>query len=82
MSFFNKRTKKRQQPKIPDDFQVVFNTSENLSEKQKNAIITIIKDGIAGGEDLYDIVILISMCMKLPNVGIRYKDKNSIEVII
>ena len=82
MRFFKKLFNKRQQPKNSDDFQVIFKTSENLSEKQQNDIFTIIKEGTISGEDPHDITILIIMCTGFPVVGLRYISKNVVEVMI
>lgn len=83
MSFLDKLFNKRQQPKSFDDFKVFIKTENDLSEEQKNAIITIVKDGIRDGEEWKTIGLLIIMNAGIhtSNVGL-IRVKNGIEVII
>ena len=59
MNFLDKLLKKRQPPRSYDSSKVVLETYKDLSETKKDAIITIVKNGIDQGDDLYTIGILI-----------------------
>lgn len=81
MGIFSRLFKKRKQPESSDNFKVILKTEKQLSEEQRNAIITIVKDGIRSDEELSIICILIIM-----NVGIRdpvflNRIENGVEVI-
>lgn len=82
MSFFSRLFKKRKQPYSSDNFKVVLKTEKKLSEEQRNAIITIVKDGIRSGEDFSSIGISIIMNTGIYDPVILNRIKNGVEVII
>jgi len=82
MSIFSKFFKKRKQLSSSDEFKVILKTDKELSEEQKNAIITIVKDGIGAGEDLNTIGMLIIMNANICDPVILNRIKNCVEVII
>lgn len=81
MNILNKLFNKRQQLESSDNFKVIIKTDKNLSEKQKNAIINIIKEGVALDLDNGDIAIRIMMTTQIFEPVIMNKTDNSIEVI-
>lgn len=82
MSIFSKIFKKRQQPIPIDKFKVVLKTEMKLSEEQKNAIITIVRDGIGQGTDLSTIAMAIIVRMNISSPIVLNRIKNGVEVII
>ncbi len=82
MSIFSKLFKKRQQPSSPDEFKVVLKTDKKLSEEQKNAIITIVKNGIGQGADLDAIGMAIILNAGIYDPVILNRIKKGVEVII
>lgn len=91
MSILDKLFKKRQ-PKtnsIPftelesatDGFKVVLKTEKNLSEEQRNTIITIVKNGMASNSEPSDICINIMMSTGIYDVMILNRIENGVEVI-
>ena len=81
MSIFSKLFKKRQQPSSPDELKVVLKTDKKLSDEQKNAIITIVKDGTMSGVEPSDIAIKIMMSTGIYDMVILNRVKNGVEVI-
>lgn len=81
MNIFNKIFKKRKQPESSDNFKVILKTEKQLSEEQKNAIITIVKDATMSGEQPGDIAILIMMATGIYDMVILNRVKNGVEVI-
>lgn len=83
MNFFVGNPKKiRELPKISDDLNVVILTDKELSEKQRDAIITIVKDGTISGELDSDIAILINMCTEINDRVVLNRTDDCVEVII
>lgn len=80
MGFFSRLFKKREQPESSDNFKVVLKTEKNLSEEQKNAIITIVKDGTISGVEFSDIAIKIMMSTGIYDMVILTRIKNGVEV--
>jgi len=82
MSIFSKFFKKRHPTEVSSgDLKVVLKTDKDLSEEQKNAIITIVKDGIMSGADLSDIVIKMMMSTGIYDVVVLNRTKDGIEVL-
>ena len=81
MGIFSKLFQKRKQAKSSDNFNVVLYTKKNLSEEQKNAIISIVKNGNMSGIALSDISIQIMMSTGIYNVIILNRIKDGIEGI-
>ena len=81
MSIFSKLFKKRQQPSSSDDFKVILKTEKELSEEQRNTIITIVKDGTISGIEPSDIAIKIMMSTGIYDMVILNRIKNGVEVI-
>ena len=63
-------------------YKIVFHTDIKLSKKQKNEIITIIKDDISSGLQLNDIAIKIMISLDYCDFIILQLNKNVIEVIM
>ena len=82
MSIFSRLFKKRKQPESSDNFHIILKTDKELSEEQRNAIVTIVKEGIQSGEDLNTIGILIIMNVGIIDGIILNRIKNGVEVII
>ena len=83
MNFFCCNPKKiRELPKISDDLNVVILTKKELSEEQRDAIITVVKDGTMSGELDSDIAILINMCADINDMVVLNRTNDGIEVII
>ena len=80
--FFSNSKKIRELPKISDDLNVVILTNKELSEKQRDAIITVVKDGTMSGELDSDIAILINMCADINDTVVLNRTNDCIEVII
>lgn len=81
MGIFSRLFKKRKQPESSDSFNVILKTNKKLSEEQKNAIITIVKDGTMSGVTNRDIAIKIMMSTGIYDMVILNRVKNSVEVI-
>lgn len=81
MGIFSRLFKKREQPESSDAFNVILTTKKKLSEEQKNAIITIVKDGTMSGVEPRDIAIKIMMSTGIYDVVILNRVKNGVEVI-
>ena len=81
MGIFSRLFKKREQPESSDTFNVILKTKKELSEEQKNAIITIVKDGIMSGVEPSDIAIKIMMSTGIYDMVILNRVKNGVEVI-
>lgn len=81
MSIFSRLFKKREQPESSDTFEVVLKTEKKLSEEQKNAIITIVKDGTMSGVEPGDIAIKVMMSTGIYDMVILNRIKNGVEVI-
>ncbi len=81
MSIFSRLFKRRKQPKSSDTFNVILKTKKELSEKQKDAIITIVKNGTMSGVDPTDISIIIMMSTGIYDIVILNRIKNGVEVI-
>lgn len=81
MGIFSRLFKKRKQPESSDSFNVILKTNKKLSEEQKNAIITIVKDGTMSGVANRDIAIKIMMSTGIYDMVILNRVKNSVEVI-
>lgn len=81
MGIFSNLFKKRKQPESSDTFNVILKTKKELSEEQKNAIITIVKDGIMSGVEPSDIAIKIMMSTGIYDMVILNGVKNGVEVI-
>lgn len=81
MSFFNKIFKKRQLSASSDDFKVVLKTEKELSDEQRNTIITIVKNGIMSGTEPSDIAINIMMSTEIYDIVVLNRIKNGVEVI-
>lgn len=81
MGIFSKLFKKRKQPESSDTFNVILKTKKELSEEQKNAIITIVKDGTMSGVEPSDIAIKIMMSTGIYDMVILNRVKNGVEVI-
>ena len=81
MGIFSRLFKKRGQPESSDAFNVILTTKKKLSEEQKNAIITIVKDGTMSGVEPRDIAIKIMMSTGSYDVVILNRVKNGVEVI-
>lgn len=81
MGIFSKLFKKREQPESSDNFNVILKTKKELSEEQKNAIITIVKDGTMSGVEPSDIAIKIMMSTGIYDMVILNRVKNGVEVI-
>ena len=81
MGIFSRLFKKRKQPESSDSFNVILKTNKKLSEEQKNAIITIVKDGTMSGLEPSDIAIQIMMSTGIYDTVILNRVKNSVEVI-
>ncbi len=81
MGIFSRLFKKREQPESSDAFNVILTTKKELSEEQKNAIITIVKDGTMSGVEPRDIAIKIMMSTGIYDVVILNRVKNGVEVI-
>lgn len=82
MSIFSKLFKKRESPKSSDVFNVVLKINKELSEEQRNAIITTIEDGIRSGEDFSNLGILIIMDTDIHDPVILNRIKNGVNVTI
>ena len=83
MNFLDQLLKKRQQPVSYDSSKVVLETYKDLSETKKDAIITIVKNGIDQGDDLYTIGILILKDAIVENSVTFVKlDNGGVKVII
>ena len=82
MSIFSRLFKKRKEPKLSDNFKVVLKTEKALSEKQKNVIDTIVKNGIRSGADFGTIGALIIIKTDIHTGVILNRIKNGVEVII
>jgi len=82
MSIFSKLFKKRQQPSSSDEFKIVLKTGKQLSEEQRNAILTIVANGISRGADLDAIGMMIIMNAGICDPVILNRIKNCVEVII
>lgn len=82
MSIFSRLFKKREQPESSDTFKVVLKTEKKLSEEQKKAIITIVKDGTMSGVEPSDIAIKIMMSTGIYDMVILNRIKNGVEVIL
>ena len=83
MSFFTKLFKKKQKQhgSSGNNITVTLKTKQHLSEEQKNAIITIIKDGCDCGIGLDDIAIKIMLSTEIYHPISISRNKNSVEVI-
>lgn len=81
MGIFSRLFKKREQPESSDTFNVILKTKKELSEEQKNAIITIVKDGTMSGVEPSDIAIKIMMSTGIYDMVILNRIKNGVEVI-
>lgn len=81
MGIFSKLFKKREYPQSSDTFNVILKTKKELSEEQKNAIITIVKDGTMSGVEPSDIAIEIMMSTGIYDMVILNRIKNGVEVI-
>ena len=81
MGIFSRFFKKREQPESSDTFNVILKTKKELSEEQKNAIITIVKDGPMSGVEPSDIAIKIMMSTGIYDMVILNRVKNGVEVI-
>ena len=81
MGIFSRLFKKREQPESSDAFNVILTTKKELSEEQKNAIITIVKDGTMSGVEPSVIAIKIMMSTGIYDVVILNRVKNGVEVI-
>lgn len=81
MGIFSRLFKKREQPESSDTFNVILKTKKELSEEQKNAIITIVKDGTMSGVEPSDIAIKIMMSTGIYDMVILNRVKNGVEVI-
>ena len=81
MGIFSRLFKKREHPKSSDTFNVILKTKKELSEEQKNAIITIVKDGTMSGVEPSDIAIKIMMSTGIYDMVILNRVKNGVEVI-
>mgnify|MGYP003304873363 FL=1 len=81
MGIFSRLSKKRKQPESSDTFNVILKTNKELSEEQKNAIITIVKDGTMSGVEPHDIAIKIMMSTGIYDIVILNRVKNGVEVI-
>ena len=81
MGIFSRLFKKREQPESSDTFNVILKTKKELSEDQKNAIITIVKDGTMSGVEPSDIAIKIMMSTGIYDMVILNRIKNGVEVI-
>ena len=81
MSIFSRLFKKREQPESSDTFEVVLKTEKKLSEEQKNAIITIVKDGTMSGVEPGDIAIKVMMSTGIYDMVILNRLKNGVDVI-
>ena len=81
MGFFGKLFNKRKQPESSDTFNVILETKKELSEEQKNAIITIVKEGTMSGTQFSDIAIQIMMSTGIYDTVILNRIKNGVEVI-
>ena len=81
MGIFSRLFKKREQPESSDAFNVILTTKKELSEEQKNAIITIVKDCTMSGVEPRDIAIKIMMSTGIYDVVILNRVKNGVEVI-
>lgn len=81
MGIFSRLFKKREQPESSDAFNVILTTKKELSEEQKNAIITIVKDGTMSGVEPSDIAIKIMMSTGIYDAVILNRIKNGVEVI-
>ena len=82
MNIFSKLFKKRNSPESSDNFKVILKTKKKLSEEQRNAIISIVKNAIRSGEDFSTIGILIIMNADIHDPVILNRIKNGVEVII
>ena len=81
MSIFISIFKKREQPESSDTFKVVLKTEKKLSEEQKKAILTIVKDGTMSGVEPGNIAIKIMMSTGIYDMAILNRIKNGVEVI-
>ena len=81
MGIFSRLFKKREPPESSDNFKVVLKTEKDLSEEQKNAIITIVKNGTMSGADPSDIAIHIMMSTGIYDIVILNRIKNGVEVL-
>lgn len=81
MGIFSRLFKKREQPESSDTFNVILKTKKELSEEQKNAIITIVKDGTMSWVEPSDIAIKIMMSTGIYDMVILNRVKNGVEVI-
>lgn len=81
MSIFSKLFKKRKHPESSDNFKVILKTQKELSEEQKNTIITIVKDGIVSGVTPSRIAIKLMMSTEIYGIIILNRIENGVEVI-
>ena len=81
MGIFSRLFKKREQLESSDTFNVILKTKKELSEEQKSAIITIVKDGTMSGVEPSDIAIKIMMSTGIYDMIILNRIKNGVEVI-
>ena len=72
--------KKRKQ--ASDDLNVILKIENNLSDEQKNDIISIVKNGVMSGIDPSNIAINIMMSTGIYDVIILNRINNGMEVII
>ena len=74
--------RKRKQSKTSKNLEIVLKTDLDLTEEQRNTIITIVKEGIQAGEEICDIAILIMMKVEIYKPVLINRYKNSIEIMI
>ena len=65
-----------------NEFKVILKTKKNLSEEQKNTIITIVRDGIISDVELRDICIHVMMSTGIYDTIILSRISNGVEIII
>ncbi len=82
INFFSKFFKKRQfsEKSSEESLNIVINTDKNLSEEQRNTIITIVRDDAMSGMELN--YIGFNVMMSIHELVIINRINNGIEVII
>lgn len=65
-----------------DEFKVILKTEKNLSEEQRNTIITIVRDGITSDTEPSDICIHVMMSTGIYDTMILNRIKNGVEIFI
>lgn len=82
MGILSRLFKKRKHTHSSEQFKIILRTDKELSEEQKNAIFTIVSNGIRSGEELNTIGMRIFMHAGITSPLFLNRIKNGVEVIL